>query len=52
MGSREAVFEAGMVLTCEPGIYIAEEGIGVRIEDDVLITAEGNRLLSVEPDGQ
>lgn len=52
VGSREAVFEAGMVLTCEPGIYIAEEGIGVRIEDDVLITAEGNRLLSEEPDRQ
>jgi Xaa-Pro aminopeptidase len=34
--------EPGMVLTCEPGIYIAEEGIGVRIENDILITADGN----------
>lgn len=46
VGPRDAEFVPGMVLTCEPGIYIAEEGIGVRIEDDVLITAEGNRLLS------
>jgi Xaa-Pro aminopeptidase len=36
----------GMVLTCEPGIYIPEEGIGVRIEDDILITEEGNLNLS------
>lgn len=46
VGSREATFEPGMVLTCEPGIYIAEEGIGARIEDDVLITEQGNRVLS------
>lgn len=46
VGPRNAEFVPGMVLTCEPGIYIAEEGIGVRIEDDVLITVEGNRLLS------
>lgn len=37
--------EPGMVLTVEPGIYIPEEGIGVRIEDDILITATGNRIL-------
>jgi len=36
----------GMVLTVEPGIYIPEESIGVRIEDDILITATGNRNLS------
>ncbi|MFO7673527.1 MAG: aminopeptidase P N-terminal domain-containing protein [Lutibacter sp.] len=34
-------FEAGMVLTCEPGIYIAEEGIGCRLENDYLITLNG-----------
>jgi Xaa-Pro aminopeptidase len=32
---------AGWVMTVEPGIYIAEEGIGVRLENDILITADG-----------
>ncbi len=45
-GDYNAPLEPGMVLTCEPGIYIPEEGIGVRIEDDVLITETGNRNLS------
>jgi Xaa-Pro aminopeptidase len=39
-------FRPGMVLTVEPGIYLPEEGIGVRIEDDILITAQGNENLS------
>lgn len=39
-------FQPGMILTVEPGIYIPEEGIGVRIEDDILITETGNRNLS------
>jgi Xaa-Pro aminopeptidase len=34
------------VVTIEPGIYIRDENIGVRIEDDVLITADGNRLMT------
>jgi Xaa-Pro aminopeptidase len=38
--------EPGMVITIEPGIYIPEEKLGVRIEDDVLITADGNKLLT------
>ena len=39
-------FEQNMVLTVEPGIYIPEENIGVRIEDDILITATGYKNLS------
>ncbi len=31
-------FAPGMVLSCEPGLYIREEGIGIRLEDDILIT--------------
>jgi Xaa-Pro aminopeptidase len=38
--------EPGMVVTMEPGIYIPEEKIGVRIEDDILITQDGNELLT------
>jgi len=34
-------FEPGWVMTVEPGIYIPEEGIGVRLENDVLVTAKG-----------
>jgi Xaa-Pro aminopeptidase len=41
-----APLQAGMVITNEPGIYIPEENLGVRIEDDVLVTADGYKLLS------
>ncbi|WP_026994136.1 aminopeptidase P family protein [Flectobacillus major] len=40
--NRYRRFEAGMVFTIEPGIYIQEEGLGVRLENNVLITADGN----------
>lgn len=42
----ERPLEPGMVLTLEPGIYIQSEGIGIRIEDDLLITEKGVEVLS------
>ncbi len=42
VGYRFARFEPGMVFTCEPGIYIPEENIGIRLENDILITESGN----------
>ena len=48
VGDRSAEFREGMVLTVEPGIYIPEESIGVRFEDNILITATGIENLSKE----
>jgi len=45
-GDPQRPLEAGCVVTIEPGLYLAEERIGVRIEDDVLITSDGGRILS------
>jgi Xaa-Pro aminopeptidase len=45
-GSKVRELEPGMVLSCEPGIYIAEEGIGVRIEDDILVGKNAPENLS------
>ena len=45
-GDRNRPLEPGMVVTVEPGIYIPEENIGVRIEDDVLVTKDGYKLLT------
>jgi Xaa-Pro aminopeptidase len=46
VGSFGAKLQPGMVLTVEPGIYLPAEGIGIRIEDDVLVTSEGHVILS------
>ncbi len=37
VGSKYQKFEKGMVLTCEPGIYLKEEGIGIRIENNIVV---------------
>jgi Xaa-Pro aminopeptidase len=46
VGEYDAKFKPGMVITVEPGIYIPEEDLGVRIEDDILITEGGHKVLS------
>jgi Xaa-Pro aminopeptidase len=45
LGTRTAPIKAGMVLTVEPGIYIEEENMGIRIENNVWITRNGNKDL-------
>jgi Xaa-Pro aminopeptidase len=41
VGDFARPLEEGMVFTCEPGIYIPEEGLGIRLENDILVTAKG-----------
>jgi Xaa-Pro aminopeptidase len=48
-GDTSRTLEPNMVITVEPGIYISEEQLGVRIEDDILVTPAGYRILSVFP---
>jgi Xaa-Pro aminopeptidase len=53
VGTRQVVFETGMVMTCEPGIYIPEEGIGIRLENDIMIAEDPINLMAaipIEPD--
>lgn len=49
VGGRDASFQEGMVLSCEPGIYIPEEGIGIRIETDVVVAEEPIDLMAHLP---
>jgi Xaa-Pro aminopeptidase len=46
VGSFTRPLEPGMVFTIEPGIYLPAEGVGIRIEDDILVTRSGAEVLS------
>ena len=54
VGPKESILSPGMVLTCEPGIYIKDENLGIRLENDILVT-EGEPInlmanIPIEPD--
>lgn len=54
VGSKHAKFKHGMVLTCEPALYIKEEKTGIRLENDILISADGPidlmKNIPIDPD--
>jgi Xaa-Pro aminopeptidase len=54
VGSKDQEFRPGMILTCEPGIYLPAEQTGIRLENNILITRDGNvdlmKDIPIEPD--
>lgn len=48
VGNYAKPIPEGAVITVEPGLYIAEEGIGIRIEDDIVVRHDGNINLSID----
>ena len=48
VGFTTEPIQAGWVMTCEPGIYIEEEGMAVRLENDILVTENGNTDLMAD----
>lgn len=42
VGEKDTILKPGMIVTCEPGIYIQNEGLGIRLENDILVTENGN----------
>lgn len=48
-GGKEIVLKEGMILTCEPGIYIPEEGMGIRLENDILVASDPINLMADIP---
>jgi len=54
VGAKEIKFSPGMIMTCEPGIYVDEEEIGIRLENNILCTANGPvnlmKDIPVDPD--
>jgi Xaa-Pro aminopeptidase len=54
VGNRHLAFAEGMLFTCEPGLYIKEEQLGIRLENDILLTKKGNidlmKNIPIDPD--
>lgn len=54
VGQKEIKFTPGMIMTCEPGIYLDDEGVGIRLENNILCTMDGPvnlmKEIPVDPD--